>query len=72
VGGGDRLRGGDRIRAGSVGTLGYFVRCENSLGIISNAHVLMKEGCKELYSLPNSGNETLIGKVEKVMIVIIY
>ncbi|CAB4009023.1 Hypothetical predicted protein [Paramuricea clavata] len=65
AGGRDRLRGGDKIKVStSVGTLGYFVRCENSLGIISNAHVLKKEGCKVL-SVPEGSNETPIAKVEK-------
>ena len=70
-GGGNKLQGGDKIKASiakTSGTLGYFVRCENSLGIISNAHVLEEEGC-EVLRLPEGGTETPIGKVEKVMIV---
>jgi hypothetical protein len=67
--GAKRLRGGDKIKVlTSVGTLGYFARCENSLGIISNAHVLRDEGC-EVLRLPEGGTEILIAKVEKVMIV---
>jgi hypothetical protein len=57
-------RGGDLIQVmdHTEGTLGYFVKDENNMGIISNKHVLRYKGFPVYWSPLNDH----IGTVEKV------